>query len=114
MASYTTNKGIGKETEFKGFQAHYIYYLAAVCLGSFILFIILYFIGISAIIGVIVVILLFLLSTFYLYRLNKKYGLHGLAQQRAKAKRPTYIKAGISCFKKIATSRAVNEEKQRR
>jgi hypothetical protein len=109
MASYTTNKGIGKETEFKGFQAHYIYYLAAVCLGSFMLFIILYFIGIPAIIGVIIVILSFFLTTVYLYRLNKKYGLYGLAQKRAKAKRPHYIKAGISCFKNITTNRAASE-----
>lgn len=110
MPSYTTNKGIGKETEFKGFQAHYIYYLAAICLGSFLLFIILYFIGIPAIIGLMVVIILFFVCIIRIYRLNKKYGLHGLAQKRAKNKRPGYIKAQISCFKNIKTSHAENTQ----
>ena len=110
MPSYTTNKGIGKETEFKGFQAHYIYYFAAICLGSFLLFIILYFIGIPAIIGVMIVIVLFFVCTIRTYRLNKKYGLHGLSQKRAKQKRPSYIKAQVSCFKNIKTCHAEDTE----
>src|ERR1700712_3246424 len=106
MPVYITNKGIGKETEFKGFHGNYIYYMAGVALGSFFLFIFLYLIGIPALISTLVVVIVFFAGITYLYRLNKKYGLHGLVQRRAKERRPKYINAQVSPFMRINTDHA--------
>lgn len=101
MAVYATNKGIGKETEFKGFQGTYIYYLAGIALGSFFLFIVLHFVGIPDLISIIAVIAIFFFSIIRLYQTNKKYGLHGLSQKGAKSRRPKQIKAEIAPFKSL-------------
>lgn len=106
MAYYSINKGIGKETEFRGFQGAYIYYLAAVALGSFFLFIGLYFIGVPNIVALIIVVAAFAGITLWLYRLNRKYGLHGLSQKAARKRRPKSVRAAVTPFRRIPTSRS--------
>lgn len=110
MAFYNVNKGIGRETEFKGFSGTYIYYLAGVALGSFFLFIILYFIGLPNLVALILVVTIFLVSTLMLYRTNKKHGLNGLAQQSAKKRRKGAIQASVSPFTKIPRSHKPNAD----
>lgn len=104
MAFYSVNKGIGRETEFKGFSGTYIYYLAAIALGSFFLFITLYFIGLPNLVALILVVTLFGVSTLWLYRINKKHGLFGMAQQAAKRRRKGAIQASVSPFTQIPHS----------
>jgi hypothetical protein len=53
-----------------------------------------------------VVVIVFLAGISYLYKLNKKYGLHGLVQRRAKERRPKYLKAEVSPFIRINTDHA--------
>ena len=105
MALYNVNKGIGKETEFRGFQGTYIYYLAGLALGSFLLFIILYFIGVPNLVGVVGVVAFFAGATLWLFRLNKKHGLHGLSQRNAKKRRPKAIQASVGPFRNIPKDR---------
>ena len=44
---YTINKGIGKSVEFKGLSSQYLFVFAGGLLAVFVLFVILYMIGID-------------------------------------------------------------------
>ncbi len=46
---YNINKGIGKSVEFKGLKAQYLFIFAGGLLSVFVLFVILYMIGIDQI-----------------------------------------------------------------
>ena len=47
MAEYPINKGIGASVEFKGLKAQYLFVFVAGLLLLFVLFVIMYMIGIS-------------------------------------------------------------------
>lgn len=47
MAEYPYNKGIGRSVEFKGLKAQYLFIFAGGLLALFVLFIILYMVGID-------------------------------------------------------------------
>ena len=47
MAEYPINKGIGRPVEFKGLKAQYLFIFAGGLLALFILFVILYMVGIG-------------------------------------------------------------------
>lgn len=88
---YNINKGIGKSVEFKGLSAQYLFVFAGGLLAVFVLFVILYMIGIDQWIcigfGVIAASTLVWL-TFYL---NAKYREHGLMKLSAKRQHPHYL-----------------------
>ena len=75
---YTINKGIGKSVEFKGLSSQYLFVFAGGLLAVFVLFVILYMIGIDQWVcigfGVIAASMLVWLT----FHLNAKYGQHGL------------------------------------
>ncbi|MDH6310963.1 hypothetical protein M2451_003827 [Dysgonomonas sp. PFB1-18] len=88
---YSINKGIGKPPEFKGLKAQYLFIFAGGLLSVFVLFVIMYMIGISQPVcigfgvttaGVLV------WGTFYL---NEKYGEFGLMKLQAIRNHPKYI-----------------------
>lgn len=91
MAEYSINKGIGKPAEFKGLKSQYLFIFAGGLLGVFIVFVIMYMIGINQIFcigfGVITAGTL-VWGTFYL---NDKYGEHGLMKLQAMRNHPRYI-----------------------
>ena len=100
---YDINKGIGRNVEFNGLQAQYLYFFAGGLFAIFLLFVIFYMIGIDRwfCIGFGV------LSTFGLifgvFHLNRKYGPNGLMKLAAVAHHPFYIinrKRISSLFKK--------------
>lgn len=88
---YSINKGIGKPAEFRGLKSQYLFIFAGGLLGVFIVFVIMYMIGISQVIcigfGVITAGTL-VWGTFYL---NDKYGEHGLMKLQAIGNHPRYI-----------------------
>lgn len=47
MADYPVNKGIGRAVEFKGLKAQYLFIFVGGLLALFVLFVILYMIGID-------------------------------------------------------------------
>ena len=47
MAGYPINKGIGRPVEFKGLKAQYLFIFAGGLLALFVLFVILYMVGID-------------------------------------------------------------------
>ena len=88
---YPVNKGIGRPVEFKGLKAQYLFLFAGGLLAAFILFVILYtagagqwlYIGFGITAASAVVCLTF--------RLNAKYGEHGLMKLGAARMRPRYL-----------------------
>ena len=48
MAEYPINKGIGRPVEFKGLKAQYLFIFCGGLLALFVLFVILYMVGIDA------------------------------------------------------------------
>lgn len=77
--------------EFKGLRSQYIWYLGGGLVGVLVLFAILYICGLNpyACVGIVVIIGGGLFA--YVYKLNNKYGEHGLMQKGAKKKIPTVI-----------------------
>ena len=88
---YTINKGIGKSVEFKGLSAQYLFVFAGGLLAVFVLFVILYMIGIDQWVcigfGVVAASTLVWLT----FNLNAKYGEHGLLKLGAKRQHPRYL-----------------------
>ena len=78
MADYPINRGIGKPVEFKGLKSQYLFIFAGGLLALFVLFIIMYMVGINQ----------WVCLTF---RLNEKYGTHGLMKLSARKSHPFHI-----------------------
>lgn len=91
MAEYTINKGIGKPAEFKGLKSQYLFIFAGGLLSVFVLFVIMYMIGIDQMICICFGLItggLLIWITFYL---NEKYGEHGLMKLQAVRNHPKFI-----------------------
>ena len=91
MAEYNVNKGIGKQSEFNGLKAQYLFIFAGGLLGLFIVFVVMYMAGINrwaCIAFGIISALILVYGTFYL---NKKYGEHGLMKLTARRNFPRHI-----------------------
>lgn len=88
---YPINKGVGKAVEFYGLQAQYIWYLFGGLVANFILFAIIYFIGVPPLMAVGI----FLVSTgvicFYIFSMGKKHGEHGLSLLKSRQAQPRYM-----------------------
>lgn len=88
---YSINKGIGKPAEFKGLKSQYLFIFAGGLLSVFIVFVIMYMIGISQTICIgfgAVTASILVWGTFYL---NDKYGEYGLMKLQAIGNHPKYI-----------------------
>lgn len=91
MAKYEINKGVGRSVEFQGLKAQYLFIFAAGLLVVFVIFVIMYMMGIDQWVcigfGVIAASVLVWLT----FRMNEKYGEHGLMKLGAKKRHPRYI-----------------------
>ncbi|PDP80344.1 conjugal transfer protein TraF [Porphyromonas gingivalis] len=91
METYPINKGIGRSVEFQGLKSQYLFIFAGGLLALFVLFVILYMVGVNQWIcigfgGTSASILVW--QTF---SLNKKYGEHGLMKRSALHSYPRYL-----------------------
>jgi hypothetical protein len=91
MTQFDVNKGVGKPVEFQGLQAQYIWYLFGGMVANFIIFAIIYLIGIPPVLTVIYLLTSSGLLAFYIFKSGKKYGEHGLMMLRAKNAQPRYM-----------------------
>lgn len=91
MAEYSINKGVGKSVEFKGLKSQYLFIFAAGLLAVFIVFVVMYMAGADqwACIGFGVISASVLVGLTF--RLNEKYGEHGLMKMLAKRGFPRYL-----------------------
>lgn len=95
MASsvYTINKGINKPIEFKGLKAQYIVYLAVGLIALFILFAVMYVIGVNMFVCLALVAILGTALFMFVYRMSDTYGQHGLLKKMARRQLPPFVKA---------------------
>jgi hypothetical protein len=91
MSEFNVNRGIGRSAEFQGLKTQYLFIFAGGLLGLFIVFVIMYMVGINQWVCIgfgIVSALILVYGTFYL---NGKYGEHGLMKVQAKRSHPRYV-----------------------
>lgn len=58
MAEYMINKGVGKQVEFKGLRAQYVFIFAGGLLGVFVLFVVLYMMGVPPVVCITIALVL--------------------------------------------------------
>ena len=83
---YGINKGVGRSAEFKGLTAQYLFIFAGGLLAVFVLFVVTdqwlcIGFGLAAATALV----------FFTFRLNAKYGEHGLMKLAASRRRPRYL-----------------------
>lgn len=107
---YSINKGIGKPAEFKGLKSQYLFIFAGGLLAVFVIFVIMYMAGIPQTVcigfgtgsaGTLV---------WAVFRLNDKYGEHGLMKKMALKNHPRYIISRVR-FERLF-SRVVKKRKE--
>ena len=91
MAEYPVNKGIGRPVEFKGLKAQYLFLFAGGLLAAFILFVILYMAGAGQWLCIGFGASSASALVWLTFRLNAKYGEHGLMKLGAARMRPRYL-----------------------
>lgn len=91
MAEFTINKGIGKPAEFKGLKSQYLFIFAGGLLSVFIVFVIMYMIGISQMVCIGFGVISAGILVWSVFHLNEKYGEHGLMKKMALKSHPRYI-----------------------
>lgn len=88
---YGINKGIGRSVEFKGLKAQYLFIFAGGLLSVFVVFVILYMININQWLCIGFGVAAAAALVFYTFRLNAKYGEHGLMKLAATRQHPCYL-----------------------
>ena len=89
--NYTINKGVGKHVEFHGLRAQYLFIFAGCLAGVFLLFVVMYLAGATPMPCIVIAAALGAAATWGTYRLNDKYGAHGLMKAAAARSRPRRI-----------------------
>ncbi len=101
---YNINKGIGRTVEFKGLKAQYLFIFAGGLLGVLILVMVLYMAGVNSYFCLFIGAGGGTMITLQTFRLNRKYGEHGLMKAGAKKRHPRYI----ACRKPVRRYLSVN------
>ena len=91
MAEYSINKGIGRSAEFKGLKSQYLFIFAGGLLGVFVVFVVMYMIGIDQMICIIFGVICASVLVWGTFHLNEKYGEHGLLKLQASHSHPQFI-----------------------
>jgi hypothetical protein len=91
MAEYHVNKGVGKPPEFKGLQSQYLFIFAGGLLSVFVVFVIMYMVGINQWICILFGVGAATALVWLTFMLNRKYGAHGLMKLQARMQHPCYL-----------------------
>ncbi|MCD7900247.1 MAG: DUF4133 domain-containing protein [Bacteroides sp.] len=91
MAEYSINKGIGRNAEFKGLKSQYLFIFAGGLLGVFVLFVVMYMIGIDQMVCIIFGVISASVLVWGTFHLNEKYGEYGLLKLQALRNHPRFI-----------------------
>lgn len=91
MVEYPINRGVNRPIEFRGLKAQYIAYLAAGMLLSFSAFGIAYALNAPLFLCLIVALVLGTAVIALVFRLNARYGEHGLMKRTAWRRIPTHL-----------------------
>ena len=93
---YPINKGINRSIVFKGLKAQYIWWLGAGILGLLFLFAVMYILGVSIGICLLVVFGLGCFLFRWVYTLSNKYGEFGLMKKMASRFIPPHLRGSAS------------------
>ena len=85
------NKGIGRNVEFKGLESQYLFIFCGGLLAVFVVFVILYMAGVSQWVCIGLGVTAASAVVWLTFRLNAKYGQHGLMKLGAARMRPRYL-----------------------
>ena len=88
---YNINKGIGKSVEFKGLKSQYLFIFAGGLLSVFMVFVIMYMIGIDQWICIAFGLTAASVLVWLTFNLNQKFGENGLMKLMAVRKHPRYL-----------------------
>ena len=88
---YELNKGIGQNPEFKGLKAQYLFIFAGGLLAVFVVFVVMYMAGIDQWVCIAFGTVSASALVWLTFRLNAKYGEHGLMKRLAKRQHPHYL-----------------------
>lgn len=91
MASYLLNRGINKSWELNGLVGQFVYFLAGGIVLTFVLFVVLYLIGIPVLVTIGVTLGVGVGMWAGVGHLNVKYGEHGMMKASAKRSAPQRI-----------------------
>ena len=91
MADYPVTKGIGRSVEFKGLKAQFLFIFVGGLLALFVLFVILYMIGIDQWICIGFGVVSASVLVWQTFALNARYGEHGLMKLGATKSHPRYL-----------------------
>ena len=91
MADFEINKGVGREVEFKGLRAQYLFIFAAGLLAVFVMFVIMYMAGIGQWVCIGFGVVSASVLVWATFRMNAKYGEWGLMKLHALRSHPRYI-----------------------
>ena len=107
MAEYPVNKGIGRSVEFKGLKAQYLFIFCGGLLALFVLFVILYMIGIDQWFCIGFGVVSASVLVWHTFALKARYGEHVLMKLGAARSHPRYI------LNRRKISRLFNRKKQK-
>ena len=107
MAEYPVNKGIGRSVEFKGLKAQYLFIFCGGLLALFVLFVILYMIGIDQWFCIGFGVVSASVLVWQTFAQNPRYGEHGQMKLGAARSHPRYI------LNRRKISRLFNRKKQK-
>ena len=88
---YGINKGIGQSVEFKGLKAQYLFIFAGGLLAVFVLFVIFYMAGVDQWVCIGFGVAAASALVWLTFRLNARYGEHGLMKAAARKRHPRFI-----------------------
>ncbi|TFH95269.1 DUF4133 domain-containing protein [Porphyromonas levii] len=91
MAEWEINKGVGRSVEFKGLKAQYLFLFAGGLLGTFIVVVILYLIGVNQMVCLGIGLVGATIVVWQTFAMNRKYGQYGLMKRRAMKSHPRYL-----------------------
>lgn len=89
--NFEINKGIGRNVEFKGLESQYLFVFAAGLLAVFVVFVILYMAGVNQWVCIGFGVASATLLVWLTFRLNARYGTHGLMKAAARKRHPRFI-----------------------
>lgn len=88
---YPINKGVGKGVEFKGLTTMYLFILAGGLAAVLLTVIVLYLAGVSQGVCIPLGLGAGLLLAWLVFRMNARYGEHGLMKRLAQKRHPRYL-----------------------
>ena len=91
MSDFEINKGVGREVEFKGLRAQYLFIFAFGLLAVFVVFVIMYMAGIGQWVCIGFGVIAASVLVWATFRMNAKYGEWGLMKLQALRRHPRYI-----------------------